>query len=156
MWIEVADLLATRKTTFRSRFSSCEQLHGRSVASRKLTHSPIFFPINNTRGAGERQRLCHDNESLRGVSATNVVIRRASRASLAARPRGWIEPRYRSLSRLLVRWQLHNGNGFYHKLSAGWMVDGFRLKTVIGSDRSFGTTALVSISGRRTTRNLHA
>ena len=67
-----------------------ELLDGWSVASRKLTHSPIFFPINNTRGAGESQRLCHDDELLRGVSAPNGLINLPSCASLAVRP-GWVD-----------------------------------------------------------------
>jgi len=45
-------------------------------------------------------------------------------------PQVIVESGYPSLSGLLVRWQLHNGNGFHHKLSATWVVDGFGLKAV--------------------------
>ena len=40
------------------------QPHGRSVTSRKATHYLIFFPINNTRGAGESQYMCHKGGSV--------------------------------------------------------------------------------------------
>jgi hypothetical protein len=48
--------LTTAQYNYESSFQRSEPP---ALKEHELTHYPIFFPINNTRGAGESQRMCH-------------------------------------------------------------------------------------------------